>query len=235
MEREGHGGRAARDERLERGGAPGAADEIDTLVGPDVGDPQHGLQQPILEDADVERADGIGRGRRDARRVVFGRKGRYTRLSLALSASCAVPGYFAPVVIQGDTYVDGGIQSPTNADLLASADLDLVVVVSPMSGAANPRSVDGIVRRRAGRTLDRELSRLRARGTEVIAVEPGPDVVRHMGFDFVNRESSLAIARAAFLDTGRQLVDAPPGIRERLQEACARRDLNPHALAGTGT
>ena len=95
--------------------------------------------------------------------LVDGTSTEYLVKSLALSASCAVPGYFAPVVIQGDTYVDGGIHSPTNADLLAPADLDLVVVVSPMSGAANPRSVDGIVRRRAGR-VTRQLRLLRAHG-----------------------------------------------------------------------
>ena len=35
--------------------------------------------------------------------------------------------------IGGRDYVDGGVHSPTNADLLAGLGLDLVVVSSPMS------------------------------------------------------------------------------------------------------
>ena len=35
----------------------------------------------------------------------------------AVAASCAIPAFFAPVVIDGVRYVDGGVHSPTNADL----------------------------------------------------------------------------------------------------------------------
>ena len=43
------------------------------------------------------------------------------------------PGFFAPVVHGGETYVDGGVHSPTNADLVAGLGFDIVVVSSPMS------------------------------------------------------------------------------------------------------
>ena len=55
--------------------------------------------------------------RRDGRRVVFGRD-RVAPLPLAVSASCAIPGFFRSVEIDGDEYIDGGVHSPTNADLL---------------------------------------------------------------------------------------------------------------------
>ena len=32
----------------------------------------------------------------------------------AVAASCAIPGYFAPVVVDGVRYVDGGAHSTTN-------------------------------------------------------------------------------------------------------------------------
>ena len=51
--------------------------------------------------------------RSDGRRVVFGRPGSPdVPLHLAIAASCAVPGYFAPVTIDDHTYVDGGARSP---------------------------------------------------------------------------------------------------------------------------
>src|SRR5205814_9838116 len=51
----------------------------------------------------------------------------------AVAASCAIPSFFEPVTIGGVAFVDGGAHSPTNADLLADRELDLVVVSSPRS------------------------------------------------------------------------------------------------------
>ena len=52
-------------------------------------------------------------------------------LSLAVAASCAVPGVFAPVVHRGRRLVDGGSHSMTNADLAAGDASELVVVIAP--------------------------------------------------------------------------------------------------------
>ena len=55
------------------------------------------------------------------RRVVFGAPGRRpSTVGEAVEASCAIPGYFAPVTIDGTRYVDGGVHSTTNGDLLAT-------------------------------------------------------------------------------------------------------------------
>jgi predicted acylesterase/phospholipase RssA len=51
----------------------------------------------------------------------------------AVAASCAIPAYFAPVRIEGLADIDGGMHSPTNADVLGADPSGLVVVVSPMS------------------------------------------------------------------------------------------------------
>jgi predicted acylesterase/phospholipase RssA len=70
------------------------------------------------------------------RRVVFGRDADVTAaVPEAVAASCAIPGYFVPVRIGEFRYVDGGVHSPTNADVLAGQGLDLVIVSSAMSAA----------------------------------------------------------------------------------------------------
>ena len=92
----------------------------------------------------------------DGRRVVFGRGDRRPRVADAVAASCAIPGFFAPVVIDGEAHLDGGVHSPTNADVLRGEDLDLVIVSSPMSRRGrrprlSRRSADARLGRRAPR------------------------------------------------------------------------------------
>jgi NTE family protein len=48
----------------------------------------------------------------------------------AVAASCAVPGVWPPVTINGHRYIDGGVRSGTNADLAAGCDRVLVVTPS---------------------------------------------------------------------------------------------------------
>jgi NTE family protein len=148
--------------------------------------------------------------RRTGRRVCFGRE-RVPRdgLKAAVAASCAVPGYFAPVVVDGHQYIDGGVASPTNADVLHDFELDLVIAVSPMSTAAEhaPRTLEHAVRERSGRRLRRELARLEREGTATVVIQPGDEVLTKMGVDFMSAEHAQEIVAAAFLETGNQLRD----------------------------
>jgi NTE family protein len=48
----------------------------------------------------------------------------------AVAASCAVPGVWPPVTINGRRYIDGGVRSGTNADLAVGCDRVLVVTPS---------------------------------------------------------------------------------------------------------
>ncbi len=48
----------------------------------------------------------------------------------AVAASCAVPGIWPPVTIDGRRYIDGGVRSSTNADLAAGSDRVLVIIPS---------------------------------------------------------------------------------------------------------
>ncbi|MEV4310959.1 patatin-like phospholipase family protein [Actinocrispum sp. NPDC049592] len=51
----------------------------------------------------------------------------------AVSASCAVPGVFPPVTIDGKRYMDGGVRTTTNADLVQ--DYDEILVIAPIPDA----------------------------------------------------------------------------------------------------
>jgi NTE family protein len=120
----------------------------------------------------------------DGERVVFGGDGHpETDVATAVAASCAIPGVFAPVEIGGMRYVDGGVHSPTNLDLLAGLELDLAVVVSPMSAAKHYRGMDMPLRRLFRLRLGGEAARVRRSGTPVVAFQPGPDEIRAMGIN----------------------------------------------------
>ena len=102
-------------------------------------------------------------------------------LSQAVAASCAIPGFYRPVTVGGRCYVDGAIRSPSNLDLLAAHDLDLVICLSPMSSPHGPpprtlgERAAAAVRQHAHRRLRDEALAVRACGTETLLVEPTAD------------------------------------------------------------
>jgi NTE family protein len=145
-------------------------------------------------------------------------------LARAVSASCAVPGFFAPVEIDGELYIDGGVASPTNADILRYHDLDLVIALSPMSssGAVAHHSFQGLARARAGRQLRQELGVLRRHGIATVVLAPGFEVLEHISADFMSDEHSNDIVAAAFLETGRQLRGLVPTVADSLRHVRVR-------------
>jgi NTE family protein len=159
--------------------------------------------------------------RRDARRVVLGRPGTPPApLHLAIAASCAVPGHFAPVTIGRHAYIDGGVHSSTNAAVLRRQGLDLVVVVAPMAGPSRGphRGLYDASRWHAARLLRREVQALRKAGAEVVVFRPDEKVQRAMGDDFMSAANVEEIVQEAFFHAGDALTRS--SVRERL----ARRD-----------
>jgi NTE family protein len=62
----------------------------------------------------------------------------------AVAASCAVPGVYPPVTIDGQRFIDGGMRSACNADL--AHDYDRLVVLAPIPRGVGPMaSVDAQV------------------------------------------------------------------------------------------
>lgn len=142
----------------------------------------------------------------DLRRVVFGRDSTPT-LPLAVLSSCAVPGYFRPVTVDGAAHIDGGVRSPTNADVLRNEDLDLVIIISPMSGSdLRRRDPSSWVRRYAKAKVDAEVASLLLRRIPSVVIEPSPELTPVLGTDFMSEARTNEIVAGAFLDAGEQLA-----------------------------
>lgn len=101
----------------------------------------------------------------------------------AVAASCAVPGVWPPVTIDGRRFMDGGIGSAVNADLLPHA--DVVVVVAPI--AQNLLRPDV--------TVADELSHLGTRLRSIV-VCPDADAVAAIGPDSLDPSRRAGSARA---------------------------------------
>jgi NTE family protein len=146
--------------------------------------------------------------RSDGARVVFGRPGSpHTRLAPAVLASCAIPGYFKPVTIEGTEYIDGGVHSVTNADVLRDQPLDLVVIISSMSAAhGSANGPDGLLRRTVHRRMEREVTRLRRAGTPVLCLEPGTESRRAMGLKAMAEDRAPRVIEAAYEETRREAL-----------------------------
>jgi NTE family protein len=164
----------------------------------------------MFDDSWPERALWICALRlRDGQRVVFGRDDvEPLDVGTAVEASSAIPGYLQPVAIDGETFVDGGAHSPTNADLAAGLGLDLVIVISPMSGpwtALRPSPNIGS-RALASWVLDREVRTIRASGTPVLVLEPTGEDLAVMGNNAMDPAKRAAVAEQARSTTVQRLT-----------------------------
>ena len=155
------------------------------------------------------------------RRVPFGRAGSpEADLADAVAASCAIPGMYYPQTIGGRRYIDGGIYSTSNLDLLRDEDLDLVICLNPTSTlhpirAINPRDAVNLVFQRAsGRRLGREAKKLRASGAEVVLVQPIREDLEAMGPNLMNPRNRNRVIEVARRTVARQLHE--PRNRELL-------------------
>ena len=148
--------------------------------------------------------------RSDGARVVFGRAGAPpARLAAAVLASCAIPGYFTPITIDGVEYFDGGVHSNTNADVLKAQHLDTVIVVSSMSASrGRAASPDGLLRWSVCRRLEREIAHLEAEGTTVIRLEPGAEARSAMGLWAMAEHRAPRVVEAAYEETRTRVLSS---------------------------
>src|SRR5205823_3864902 len=116
------------------------------------------------------------------RRVAFGRHDAPPAdLADAAAASCAIPGFYRPVQIGGRRYVDGGVCSMSNLDVVAAEGLDLVLCFNPGSSRTPGRGPRAALSAAAARRLGREARKVRAAGAELVIVEPTAEDVAVMG------------------------------------------------------
>ena len=166
------------------------------------------------------------------RRVPFGREGAAeAELAKAVAASCAIPGFYHPVTIGGRRYVDGGLYSNSNLDMLRAEQLDLVICLNPTSTlnpvrAWNPAErLAAIARRDSGRRLGSEAKKLRAAGTRVVLIQPTGKDLEVMGSNLMSRRRRHEVITTAIETVGEQLREPataeqlsglPPGDPERV-------------------
>jgi NTE family protein len=166
---------------------------------------------------------------RNGHRTVFGREDAPVRATVgeAVAASCAIPGFYHPVCIGGRRYVDGGVCSLSNLDLLAGRGLDLVICLNPTSslaeamGGTPAERVGGAIRAMSGRRLGHEARKLRAEGTELLLIQPSREDVAGMGLNLMSRGRRVDVMERARKTTALTLRDLRGG--DQLMPARNRR------------
>lgn len=176
---------------------------------------------------------------RDGHRVVFGREGApVASVGPAVAASCAIPGFYHPVTIDGHRYIDGGVCSMSNLDLVAGLDLDLVVCLNPTSslaevlGGSPAERVGGVIRGLSGRRLGHEARKVRDEGAEVLLIQPSAEDIGAMGLNLMARGRRVEVLERARRTTALALRDMrggqqlmPPRKRRRAANAVDSRNL----------
>jgi NTE family protein len=167
---------------------------------------------------------------RTGRRVCFGSDDApHAELADAVAASCAIPAFYHPVSIGGRRYVDGGLCSVSNLDLLSGEDLDVAICLNPMSSPANVRALTpaarlgAVMRDAAGRRLRHEASKLEARGTEVVLIEPSADDLAVMGTNLMSRRRRSEVTEQAQRSVARELRARRCELPELIVRSGARR------------
>lgn len=121
-------------------------------------------------------------------------------IQASVAASCSIPGMFPPITINGVRYMDGGVRSGTNADILAEDGLETVVIIAPIcEGTA---LFGGL----AERTMNQEAELLRGNGANVLTIIPGAKEIEAFGPDLMN-PARAALARQAGYERGLALAE----------------------------
>jgi NTE family protein len=166
-------------------------------------------------------------------RVVFGHEGApEADLADAVAASCAIPGFYHPVKIGGRRYVDGGMHSPSNLDLVADEALDVVICLNPTSSLdeiplRHPvERLHAFMRSASGRRLGREARALREAGIDVVLIQPVAEDLDVMGGNLMSRRRRHELIELATRTVRKQLrrpqarralAGLPPGEPGRLR------------------
>lgn len=134
------------------------------------------------------------------RRVAFGRPGApAASLPDAVVASCSIPGWHRPKIIDGRPYVDGGVRSSTSLDALARLRLDEVWVLAPMASFEpdRPRSpaarAERLLRQLVTKALTREIREVQATGAVVRVLTPGPEDLAAIGANMMEPSRRLRV------------------------------------------
>jgi NTE family protein len=127
-------------------------------------------------------------------------------------ASCAIPGWYAPVTIGGRRYVDGGACSPTSVDLVVPLELDEVFVLSPMTSFDYDRPASQLARleRRfrhvVTRRLIKEAVKVRQSGTAVVMLGPGAEDLETIGANLMDARRRTTVLETSLRTSAEALT-----------------------------
>lgn len=110
----------------------------------------------------------------------------------AVAASCAVPGVWPPVTIEGERWIDGGMRSAVNADLAAGR--ARVVILAPITTGFG-----------AMPSVAQQVAALRAAGSSVVVISPDRRARSQMGRNSLDPARRRAAAEVGHLQAAIEL------------------------------
>jgi NTE family protein len=126
----------------------------------------------------------------------------------AVQASCAIPGVFQPLSVDGSSYVDGGAWSTTNLDTAPVGKGTEVLCLNPIGALGARRagllSLIGPLSRSQAAI---EAAALRQRGARVRVIAPDGESATAMGANLMRQRPRPQVLAAGF-DQGRRLAAA---------------------------
>jgi NTE family protein len=114
-------------------------------------------------------------------------------LAQAVASSCAVPGVYPPITINGRRYIDGGMRSATSADLAIGHDKVLVLSMRFNAGATGDPQTDARIAQ-ARATLDREQKVLHDASAEVLVTGPDDEAAASFGTNLLSGSNLSEVA-----------------------------------------
>jgi NTE family protein len=157
----------------------------------------------------------VAADQRSGRRVVFGRDElppradgrprqlRTAPLADAVQASCSIPAWYPPKLIDGVPYVDGGAVSICSVDVVRHLPVEEVFVLAPMASTqpdtptATVARLERRVRRLVTRRVLSDAARLRSAGKRVCVITPCADDLAVMGVNMMNPARRTEVLESA--------------------------------------
>lgn len=137
---------------------------------------------------------------------------RRANLPDAVTASCSIPAWYPPTVIDGIPYIDGGAVSNASVDALRGTGVEEAYVLAPMASVQSDRArsavgrVERVVRRAITRGILTDVVALRATGVRVHLVTPEPADLAVLGVNLMNPSRRTEVLETAQVTAAEQLA-----------------------------
>lgn len=111
-------------------------------------------------------------------------------LRKVIASSCAIPGMFPLITLEQSQYMDGGVYSGTNAQIVIEDQPDLAVIIAPIcKGTA-------LIGEFADRCLQSEVQQLKAKGCKVMVISPNENDINALGDNLMDTSRLMSASMA---------------------------------------